>query len=201
MAKHCNYKCENCNISTTLKTGVIHHTKYTGNDYDKQLSRLLETSAIQWLCKECHKRAHTAVKPEETDIKIKNSGNCIHCLDFTWNAWFTIRDWQIPICSSCFKQLLDQGIIIQVEEEWKLELEEESEVEEEDEWLKELIQKSRIVLKYRFSDPSVLKGRSRTIAVLLNGRLATGVYGNVKTSNSKNINLKPSQDQQLGFFD
>ena len=125
MAEIANYKCQKCTRDADLKSGVIHHKQYTGNDYKKTLEKLIQTDAIEWLCKECHKFEHVAYTPDEVSFRMKHSGYCVCCNKFEWRSWFyngnhTFSRNVFPLCKKCKKQLIDLGLMTVLSEEFQM---------------------------------------------------------------------------------
>jgi len=116
MAKKFNNICQKCNTKTTKLTGVIHHVQYTGFDYKKSLDILLADNALQWICKTCHKKEHTAISREQVTRKIKHSGFCAICNQFSWHSWYRmsndIIENSFPICNSCLNLLTKNKILL-----------------------------------------------------------------------------------------
>ena len=123
MAARYNNTCQRCDTYANKNLGVIHHKQYTGHDYKKTLDKLIADDAIEWLCKLCHKKAHTATKREEVDLKIKHSGFCTLCKKFSWHAWFKVElgikylygSKNFPLCNGCRDSLLDHKILTWLE--------------------------------------------------------------------------------------
>ncbi|MCB0650915.1 MAG: HNH endonuclease [Saprospiraceae bacterium] len=117
MSKIFNEKCQECGSDANSKIGVIHHRQYTGNDYEKPLEKLLADNAIEWLCKNCHKKKHVALNREEVDLRIKHSGFCAICNEFSWHAWFKLNKGvthgrgSFPICNKCLDFLLSKEVM------------------------------------------------------------------------------------------
>jgi len=196
LGKRVNNICQRCNCKTQLSNATIHHTQYTGHDYKKSLDKLLEHNAIKWVCKACHKLEHTAFKEDEYDQKIKNSGNCILCLKFTWKAWNTIPDLKIPICRKCGVDLWTREIIITVKEGSDPEIiaimkdlgEELGDHETDDRKM------TFDVLK--FTKSKNLTDINRRLLELVLERKSSGIYGNAKASNKSTM-----ESRQFDLFD
>ena len=198
LAKKFDYKCQRCDIETTSKNGTIHHLKYTGFDYQKSVERLLKTKSILWVCKDCHKREHTALNINEVNQKIKHSGNCLLCLDFTWRAWFTKPSLELPICKNCFKYIEIKGMLVEKKEE--IYFDEETIKQLKDLFSEDELRKgsyhSKLVLGYPFD----LNEDDKKLFFLIQKRIDKGVFGNVKTNNLKNINPFIKRNNQIDLF-
>jgi hypothetical protein len=205
LAKQVGYKCEVCSCSTSTKDGTIHHLQYTGHDYKKSLEKLRQHNAVIWVCKDCHKREHTAYSPEQVDTKIRNSGNCVLCLNFTWKAWVTMpREFvldkrNIPICKKCFKTIMDLKVLTSIEVPQDPEIiqvlkelaEEDGETLDSEDYFREEIV---------FNDKGNLNPLGKKLLSRIQEGDKTGLYGNIKTSNSKNLGLPNEGDSQLELF-
>lgn len=116
-----NNTCQICSCPADKDSGAIHHKKYTGHDYKKELQHLINLDAITWICKLCHKKEHIAICRTEVNYKFKNSGFCILCEKFAWKAWFNINlsnkihdgHKNFPLCLKCQKKLIEINVLKQ----------------------------------------------------------------------------------------
>jgi hypothetical protein len=116
-----NNTCQICSSTADKDSGAIHHKKYTGHDYKKDLQHLISLDAVVWICKLCHKKEHIAICRTEVNYKFKNSGFCILCEKFAWKAWFNINLSKkihvgyrnFPLCLKCQKRLVKMNILKQ----------------------------------------------------------------------------------------
>ena len=117
---HFKNKCQICGRKTDLKSGAIHHLKYTGNDYKKSFEKLIAQNAITWICKECHKFEHIAYSSSEVNFKTKHSGYCAVCNSFSWYGWYKLGFGHIggqeaspfPLCNKCLEVLIKTKLLI-----------------------------------------------------------------------------------------
>ena|SRR5690554_147013 len=113
-------KCQRCNRLTNQEEGAIHHLKYTGHDYERELNDLLHKEAIIWVCKKCHQFEHIAYTSSEVDYKIKHSGYCAVCNKFSWYAWYKLGFGRLaghppseaPFCDKCINLLSKENVLI-----------------------------------------------------------------------------------------
>jgi len=111
-------KCQRCNRLTNQEEGAIHHLKYTGHDYERELDDLLDKEAIIWVCKKCHQFEHVAYTSSDVDYKIKHSGYCAVCNKFSWYAWYKLgfgrmaglRPSVSPFCDNCIDILIKENV-------------------------------------------------------------------------------------------
>lgn len=119
VSSYFNNTCQKCDRLTSPKAGTIHHLQYTGFDYNKSGNELIKRKAITWLCKKCHKFEHIAYNLSEVNYKIKHSGYCAICNNFSWYAWYRLgygrygdsRPSPFPLCKKCSELLIKEGVI------------------------------------------------------------------------------------------
>lgn len=201
LAKIMDYKCQVCKEPTPLKKGTIHHTKYTGHDYKKTVEKQLESNAIMWVCKDCHKREHTAYQLEEVNEKIKNSGNCTLCLDFTWDSWFMIPSFEVPICKKCAKFIKDRKILVATKRKMDQEIIDFIKEMDEEDGITETKEDQYYTYQYELTPfPNTLNSTDHQILETLKERINSKVYGNIKTQNPNNVGDINNDKSQLELF-
>lgn len=107
--EYANKICKQCQETTSLKGGVIHHTAYPVGVYERCVEKLIDEGICEWLCRLCHEKVHLALDFDETRGNVRNAGFCNSCGKIAYGGWDRGRglgdnDEDICICKSCLKK-------------------------------------------------------------------------------------------------
>ncbi len=102
--------CMHCSHKFPIEDSVIHHTAYPSGVYSLHISELFDNGLCEWLCNECHQKAHIAVSYEETKKGVKNAGYCHSCNNLSFGGWERGHGMKenFCICRACFNKNKDE---------------------------------------------------------------------------------------------